>query len=265
MNNPVVDSTPIWPFVCVIFIMIVALAWLAWKYWKLTKCCSSQKEEKPTENNAQVKNLRKQLEENEKSFNKLIPIVERYVALRDGMIKIAEKLSSKEKLESLKALLIKAKLWDKTLLDEDGERLIEDIFRVADEFATAESTIKSVQKRIQQFYGLLRTIDLDEASERQIRSDFLELSMLMIDVLESINNPNYNEGTQGVNVKLLKGEISLDDAIAMTSPVTFLDIETSPWAQKLYKSIEKWAVNGQQEMVEPRHYLLNGQRFEFNR
>lgn len=263
MQNQIIDATPIWPFIVIIVSLAAALAWFAWQYWMLSRNIYLNKIEEP-KGNAKVNKLEAQLKDYEKAFNKLNPIVERFVVLRDGMRDVAEKPLAKDKLETLQALMGKVKLWDKNLSNEDGKMMLANIFDVAKELAIGEDTIHGVHKKIQQFYGLLRTVDLDEVTERQIRSEFLELAMLMMDVLESINNPNYNEGTHGINVKLVKEEISLDEAVAMTSPVTYLDIETSPWAQKLFKSIEKWAMNNQQPLIEQRHYILNGQRFEFN-
>ena len=263
MQNQIIDATPIWPFIVVIVSLAAALAWLAWQYWMLSHNISLNKTEEP-KGNVKVNKLEAQLKDYEKAFNKLNPIVERFVVLRDGMRDVAEKPLAKDKLEALQTLMGKVKLWDKNLSNEDGKMMLANIFDVSKELATSEATIHGVHKKIQQFYGLLRTVDLDEVTERQIRSDFLELAMLMMDVFESINNPNYNEGTHGINVKLVKEEISLDEAVAMTSPVTYLDVETSPWAQKLFKSIEKWAMSNKQLLIEQRHYILNGQRFEFN-
>lgn len=263
MPNQILDTTPIWPFIVIIVSLAAALAWFAWQYWMLLQRTSLKIAEEP-KGNVKVNKLEAQLKNYEKAFNKLNPIVERFVILRDGMKDVAEKPLAKDKIEALQSLMGKVKLWDKSLSDEDGKAMLANIFDVSKELATSEATIHGVHKKIQQFYGLLRKVDLDEVTERQIRSDFLELAMLMMDVLESINNPNYNEGTHGINVKLVKEEISLDEAVAMTSPVTYLDIETSPWAQKLFKSIEKWAMNNQQPLIEQRHYILNGQRFEFN-
>lgn len=263
MSNQIIESTPIWPFIVVIVFLATALAWFVWKYWILTYGTPPPKVEEP-QGNAKVKRLEAKLKDYEKAFNKLNPTVERFVALRDGMRDVAKKTLAKDKLEALQLLMVKIKLWDKNLSNEDGKKMLANIFDVAKELAAGEEAIHGVHKKILLFYGLLRTVDLDESSERQIRSDFLELAMLMMDVLESINNPNYNEGTHGINVKLVKEEISLDEAVTMTSPVTYLDIETSPWAQKLFKSIEKWAKNNQQPLIEHRHYILNGQRFEFN-
>lgn len=263
MENQIIETTPVWPFLLVIIILAIALAWFAWRYWILRQETPLPKEKEPI-GNVKIQKLKDQLKEYETVFNKLNPIVERFVTLRDGMKNIAEKQSAQEKIESLHYLMETVKLWDKELSDKDGKELLNSIFDISEELTSAEDTIDCLHKQIQRFYGQLRIVDLDEFTERQIRSDFLELSMMMMDVLESINNPNYIEAHQGVNVKLLKEQISFNEAVSMTSPVTYLDIETSPWAQKLFKSIEKWAGTSQQPLIEQRPYLLNGMRFEFN-
>lgn len=262
MENPIVESTPIWPFVWALIIFAVALAWFAWQYWMLRKKTCHQDEEKPAD--VGIKSLKEKLKEYEKIFNKLNPVVERYVSLRDGIQGVVAIPRALDKLIALQELMVQAKLWDKKLTKEEGEKQLDHIFLDAKEFASAEETILCIHKKIDQFYGQLRIVDLDEATERKIRSDFLELAMLMMDVLESIKNPNYIEDHQGVNVRLLKEKISLDEAIAMTSPVTYLNIETSSWAQKLFKSIEKWAGSSLHPQIEQRPYMLNGLRFEFN-
>ena len=267
MNNQIVESTPIWPYILIITILILVLAWFVWQYWVLKQSMVPEKEKELASNN-KVQKLREQLKENEIAFNKLNPIVERYVTLREGMDEVAAKPTVRERLEALHTLMEQAKVWDKKYTEEDGLTLLGQIFNEAEalteEAQEAMPTIKLIQRKIQQFYGVLRIVDLDEATERQIRSNFLELAMMMMDVLESINNPNYIEALQGINIKLLKEQISIDEAVGMTSPVTYLDIETSPWAQKLLKSIGKWAGTIQQPLIEQRPYLLNGMRFEFN-
>lgn len=267
MNNQVIESTPIWPFVLVIVILTLFLAWFVWQYWMLKQNNALRKEKEP-EDNKIVQRLKEQLKGNEIAFNKLNPVVQRYLTLREGMGDVAAKSTVREKLEALHTLMEQTIVWDKKDTEIDGQSLLGQIFNEAEilteEAQEAMPTIKLIQRKIQQFYGLLRLVDLDEATERQIRSDFLELSMMMMDILESINNPNYIEALQGINVKLLKELITKDEAIGMTSPVTYLDIETSPWAQKLFKSIGKWAGTIQQPLIEQRPYLLNGMRFEFN-
>ena len=179
-----------------------------------------------------------------------------------------EKPTAKERLEALHNLLEKAKVWDKNITDNQGLTLLGKVLNEAESLTEdAEQfmpVVMLLQRKIQQFYGHLRIVDLDEVSERQIRTDFLALSMMMIDVMESISNPNYIEALQGINLKLLKEEITLEEATGLTSPVTFLDVETPVWAQKLFKSIEKWAGSKDEPLIENRPYLLNGLRFEFN-
>ena len=247
--------------------LIIALAWLAWQYRKVTRSEIKQKT-KEFKGGDKIAKLKAQLKENEKTFDKLIPVVERFATLRDGMAVVAEKPTAKERLEALHNLLEKAKVWDKNITDNQGLTLLGKVLNEAESLTEdAEQfmpVVMLLQRKIQQFYGHLRIVDLDEVSERQIRTDFLALSMMMIDVMESISNPNYIEALQGINLKLLKEEITLEEATGLTSPVTFLDVETPVWAQKLFKSIEKWAGSKDEPLIENRPYLLNGLRFEFN-
>jgi len=264
MGNQVIESTPIWPFLIAIVILTAALVWFAWQFWMLKQNkVSEKKEESPSGKNS-VQELKEQLKANEKAFIKLNPIVERYVNLRDGMDDVVKKATVKERLEALHKLMEKAEVWDKKYNYQDGLTLLGKLFNEAEILTQAESRIKLIQRKIQQFYGQLRIIDLDEEAECQIRSDFLELSMMMMDVLESINNANYNEALQGLNVQLLEEQITHDEAVTLSAPITNLDIETSLWARKLFKSIEKWAGTPQKPLIEQRSYLLNGMRFEFN-
>jgi len=267
MGNQSVETISVWPFVVVIIILIIALVWLAWQYRKVTRSEIKQKT-KELKGGDKIAKLKAQLKENEKTFDKLIPVVERFATLRDGMAVVAEKPTAKERLEALHNLLEKAKVWDKNITDNQGLTLLGKVLNEAESLTEdAEQfmpVVMLLQRKIQQFYGHLRIVDLDEVSERQIRTDFLALSMMMIDVMESISNPNYIEALQGINLKLLKEEITLEEATGLTSPVTFLDVETPVWAQKLFKSIEKWAGSKDEPLIENRPYLLNGLRFEFN-
>lgn len=264
MDNHIVESTPTWPFILVIVLLVMTLAWFVWNFWQL------KKSQKSSMNNAQkILKLQKILKENDKAFEKLNPIVEHSLILRDGMDDVAAKPTTKERLEALHALMEKAVVWGEKRPIEDGKKLLKTVFKdaekVIDEAEEAMSVIRLLQQKIQQFYSLLRTVDLDEATECQIRTDFLALSMMMMDVLQSICSPFSNSEEQGVNVKLLKEQITLEDAVKKTNPVTFLDIETSPWAQKLFKSLEKWAGPSSHPLIERRPYLLRGLRMEFNK
>lgn len=265
MDNQSIETILFWPFVIVIILLIIALAWLVWRYRKVTQ---GEIKQKTKELKGIIAKLKVQLKENEESFKTLVPVVERFATLRDGMAVVAEKPTAKERLEALHELLEKAKVWDKNMTDNQGQTFLCTVLNKAESLTEdAEQffpVVMLLQRKIQQFYGNLRTLYLDEVSERKIRTDFLELSMMMIDVMESIRNPNYIEALQGINLKLLKEEITLNEATCLTSLVTSLDSETPGWAQNLFKSIEKWAGSKDEPLIENRPYLLNGFRFEFN-
>lgn len=247
---------PIWTIV-VMLLLVVALTWFVWQYLKL-KPLSEPILSLEAENHA----LKEKLKKNEEVFNTLNPVVERFIALRKGMSEIDTRLTAAERIQALHNLLEKAKLWDKGLTYDDGKTQLNSFF---DEIEQALTIIQLLQQKIRVFYSDLRTYDLDEDAECKVRSDYLKLTTMMIDTLESVFNPNYSEDRQGINVKLLKEEITLDDAKAKAPPVTYLDIETPKWAQRFHKSIEKWAGTREQPLFDrSQFYLLNGYRFEFN-
>ena len=214
--------------------------------------------------------LKAQLEEQEKIFEKLNPVVDRFLILRDGITNAAEKTTAKERLETLHNLLISAKVWSKNITEKQGlddlGMVFDDAEKLTDDAERFMPIVKLLQGKIRKFYAQLRTIELDMEGERRIRTDYLTLSLMIVDALESIDNPNYIENHQGVNVKLLKGEIDVDEAVKNTSPITYLDIETSQWAQKLCRSLDKWANSSDKApLIDDRPYFLNGYRFEFNK
>ena len=251
----------------VIIILIISLSWLSWQYMKLRRAIFTEEGKEPA-GNAKNSELEAQLKERDDAFKVLNPVVKRFIILLDGISDVAEKPTAKDRLEALHKLLETAKVWDKNLKESDGiiqlGKVLNEATSLTEKAEQFMPVIKLLQGKIQQFYGQLRIVELDESTKRQIRSDFLSLSMMMIDVLESIDNLNYIEEHQGINVRLLKAELTPEEALSMTSPVTYLDIETSLWAQKLYKSIEKWAGTKDEPLIEERPYLLNGMRFEFN-
>ena len=249
---------PIWPFIVVIFLLAAALAWFVWKYWEQKQ--NTTKYKNPI-SDSNVRDLKTQLKKNEEVFNKLSPVVEHFLILRNGISGLAKKATATERVKSLHLLMEQAKVWDKNLSDEEGKTLLNSLF---DEVEQATNNIQLLQNKIQSLYGKLRIYDLDEDTECEIRSDYLQLSMMMMDALESVFNPNYRKKCQGINVQLLNDEITFEDAKAMADLVTYLDTETPKWAQRLHKSLEKWAGTHERPLIDrTRPYLLNGYQFEF--
>ena len=123
MGNQSVETISVWPFVVVIILLIIALAWFAWQYRKVTQGEIKQKT-KELKGSDKIAKLKAQLKENEKTFDKLIPVVERFAILRDGMASVAEKPTAKDRLEALHNLLGKAKVWDKNMTDDQGLTLL---------------------------------------------------------------------------------------------------------------------------------------------
>ena len=249
---------PLWPFIVVIFLLAAALAWFVWKYWELKQNTTNDKSPR---SNSSEHELRAQLRKNEEVFNKLSPVVEHFLILRNGMSGLVKKATATERVNCLHLLMEQAKVWDKNLSDEEGKALLNSLFV---EVEQATNIIQLLQKKIESLYSKLRIYDLDEDTECEIRSDYLQLSMMMMDTLESVFNPNFRKKCQGINVQLLNDEITIEDANAMANLVTYLDIETPKWAQRLHKSLEKWAGTHEQPLIDrTRQYLLNGYRFEF--
>ena len=131
MNNQVIESTPIWPFVLVIVILTLFLAWFVWQYWLLKQKNAFRKEKEPLDNK-KVQKLKEQLKENEIAFNKLNPVVERYVTLREGMDDVAAKPTVRERLEALHKLMEQTKVWNKQYTESDGLALLGQIFNEAE-------------------------------------------------------------------------------------------------------------------------------------
>lgn len=244
----------------VILALVLALAWFVWQNMKL------RQEQPPGNDNAldekKFHELEMQLKKNEEVFNKLNPVVESFLSLRNGMADMEQMQSPAEKIAHLHKLMEEARLWNNKLPDEVGMAQLDSFFK---EIERATTIIQLLQLKVQSFYRDLRIYDLDEDAERKVRSDFLELSMMAMDAVDSVFNPNYSENRQGINVMLLKDEITIEAARSKAALVTYLDIETPKWAQRFHRSIEKWAGSKEQPLIErTRSYLLNGYRFVFS-
>lgn len=121
--------------------------------------------------------------------------------------------------------------------------------------------IELLQRRINGFYGDLNEHLMGQNSETRIRTEYLELTLMMIDVIDSIDNPNFVDSLQGNNVKLLTKEITSDEAYEKATEATFDDRQTPQWARNLKKCLFEWSRNDGEYLIENKSYLLKGYKF----
>lgn len=101
--------------------------------------------------------------------------------------------------------------------------------------------IKQLQQKISAFIdGDLQQQEPpgDQFTQRANRSKFISLAMMAFDVVESIDNPLASTKRQGINVKLMTGELLPEEArlqAEMTNEV--LRNQSSPWARALQSAL----------------------------
>lgn len=209
--------------------------------------------------------LNNKISQYEEAFVKVKDAAQSYLNLRQGMETVANENSTLDKLRRLRALLDEHHILQKKNEDEEGKNLSKTIFDKAEYLLESLQIIKLLQSRIAYFHGELYTSGLGEKSEMKIRTDFIDLAFMMMDVIDSIDNSNYIPKHQGINLLLLKEEITIEEASQMAQPVTDDDRVTSQWPRTLHKCLTKWAGTTRRPLIEQKTYLLNGYKFEFQK
>jgi hypothetical protein len=247
-----------------VLLLVAALAFLAWKNMQLKKELAAgiparnELDALRQENAAQKQDVAnyKQAEQKMQIFVKMV------LDLRNGLADAEKKNKPLEQLQSVQQLLKNAKMWPKSMGDEAGSEMIDNIFsNISRSLTRSEQsmdTVRRLQKRIGAFYGSLNVGGaIDNAREQKIRTDLLCLCATIIDAVESIENGNFVEKHQGLNLKVLKEEMTLVAAASKATPVTMLDNETPKWAQTLHFALAKWLSDIDDQPLLLNGYLLN--------
>lgn len=249
------------PYMVIILVLCVGLILVLWKYMQLKKEMATLSADMD-----EIQKIKAHEKENDELFKKMNTAVSQFIELRKGMDDVANESTALKKLEGLHTKMEELHVWQKTHSDADGVRLLAKVFNDAEVMVgIAEQSlpvIKQLQNKITNFYEELRINFPDDDYERTVRTHFLELSVMMMDVVQSINNVNYTSDHQGINVKLLMEEITPEEAVNSAKPVTNLDMETSKWAQVFQKCISKWSGNDDNPLIDDKPFLLNGYRFK---
>ena len=266
------ENLPIWIYIIIVF-LILALAALTFLYWcqRLRIAALAPLASKNDELQTAIGNY-------EKAFTKVKGAAQSFIDMRDGMRKVAACSTALQKLEALHALLEQVLLpkgaqegeqgtAEKKAAKDEGLKLLNMVFNEAEtKLEIAEDAmpiIKKLQNRIVNFQGELNMFGMGDVQEQKIRTDFLDLTFMMMDILDSINNSNYLPSHQGINLRLLTEETTEDQAYEEASAVTDDDRVTPQWARTMHHCLAEWAGTEQRPLIRQKPYLLNGYKFEF--
>ncbi len=232
-------------------------------------CRKMSKTIKETENT-----LTKVQDENEK-YKRAFPVlkekIESHLKMIDNFIKLEGCFNSSKLLEQMHENLINNLIWPKDPKYAKGKDLLNGIFsKLKQEFSNVDkefTKLRLLQERIKMFYDQLedKNATTDSKFERNIRTKFLELAMVAIDVIESIKNPNFIRSRQGLNLDYLCGYKTFEEILKESKSITTIDDETNLWAQRLQAALYVWSGDiMSNSLIENRPFILNGYKFDFS-
>ena len=120
--------------------------------------------------------------------------------------------------------------------------------------------IKSLQRLIHDFFDDLQQQEPpgDVPAQRRNRTAFVALAMMVLDVVDSIDNPNATDDRQGINVRLLTGKLLPEEAATEAREVNdTLQDSSYKWARALQTAL-RYGVDLDTEKL----LILRGWRFK---
>lgn len=95
----------------------------------------------------------------------------------------------------------------------------------------AIDTIKELQEKVTTpFYGAMDQEALDAV---YVREKLLKMAMQMYDVISSFQSPNQRKSEQGLNIGIVKGEKTEEEALKEAKIITDLEVETPRWIRSM--------------------------------
>ena len=243
------DSIPMWLFLCITIVLIVALAVMLWKNAQLNRQLNDTPAS-PTDD--EIRRYRQQI-------NTYKPAAAQYAHLKEGL---SGAVGSSNPLLAIIRLLKEQRIYPQGMTDEDSEALLERLtYKITDADLAFHNLelIKALQDRIQAFVDNLEAQEPEGNADvlRQRCSEFIALAMMTIDVVDSIDNPNASTDRQGLNVDLMTGKLSGEEVVERAREViTEVEDSSYKWARALQIAIRQGM-----DLDNEHLYLMQGWRF----
>lgn len=268
MEQNEVVSFVTWPYWLAIGLLVVLALFLGWKYYQE---CKKSKTSLPCEVEDENIRLKEKLQKALENTATLYDWAKEHKSLVAEMERVFQAPTSTEKINKLHEALANAHTWPRSLNEDQGMNHLEAMFNeMKIKLGKAEvalERIKKLQEQIDKFYAVLYVDDeiIDNVRDLTVRSELLALSTMMIDVLQSVDNINYIEGHQGINLKILNSEMTESEAEMKAEEVTAKNSQTPRWAQVFQSSLSGCIRDGVVvRHVDSRLFFLNGYKFRFN-
>lgn len=251
------DILSLWPYLLIIVVLFVAVLVLA-------VCLRSMIR--------QNQKLQKQADDYEKMRQKC----ETYKTLARDMRPATDIVNGmrRDLVEAVKAESPLSYVADKLLIRIKNSDTTKSLDFISNKAADAELAIrdKIVIKQLQKKIGDLIDGDLqqqeppgDTAIQRTNRGKFIAMAMMAFDVVESIDNPNASENWQGLNVKLMTGEL-LPEEVREQAEKTHetLRNQSETWARTLQSALRTGVDLNEDQLLLMRGHLFKGYQMDDN-
>lgn len=163
-----------------------------------------------------------------------------YVKMREGLSSLT---NSDKPFADVVRLLQENNIYPSGMTAEEGDTLLR---HLADRAADTDlifsymDRIKNMQRLVHNFFDELQRQEPpgDVPTQRRNRTAFVALSMMALDVIDSIDNPNATDDRQGINVRLLTGKLLPEEAVAEAHEVNdALNDSSYKWARALQTAL----------------------------
>ena len=270
LTAPVTETPTVWPLWMAIVLLLAVVVFLLWRL----RSVRSNETSGVTNNNAntppvdavsvQLQNACNYYKEEAERYKALLDTFKsaatQYVRMREGL---ADLTDSDKPFADVVRLLQENSIYPSGMSAEDGEMFMQ---RLADRAADTDlifsymDRIKSLQRLIHDFFDDLQQQEPpgDVPAQRRNRTAFVALAMMVLDVVDSIDNPNATDDRQGINVRLLTGKLLPEEAATEAREVNdTLQDSSYKWARALQTAL-RYGVDLDTEKL----LILRGWRFK---
>lgn len=248
---PVAEAPLIWPLWVVIILLLAAVAFLLWRMRNLRsnevpRAADNNAHNNPatTAETAQLQNACNYYKEEAERYKALLDTFKsaatQYVKMREGLSSLT---NSDKPFADVVRLLQENNIYPSGMTAEEGDTLLR---HLADRAADTDlifsymDRIKNMQRLVHNFFDELQRQEPpgDVPTQRRNRTAFVALSMMALDVIDSIDNPNATDDRQGINVRLLTGKLLPEEAVAEAHEVNdALNDSSYKWARALQTAL----------------------------
>ena len=268
---PVADSPMVWPLWVIIILLLIAVAVLLWK--QLRSSIVEEGNGKNTDRSSspalaaettQLQNTCNYYKEEAERYKALLDTFKnaatQYVKVREGLASLTD---SPKPFADVIRLLKENNIYPAGMRADEGEALLQ---QLADRAADTDllfsymDRIKKMQHLVHDFFDDLQRQEPpgDVPTQRRNRTAFVALAMMALDVVDSIDNPNATDDRQGINVRLLTGELLPEEAATEAREVNdTLHDSSYKWARALQTAL-RYGIDLDTEKL----LILRGWRFK---